>query len=114
MIEQTDYRIISMMIEKANRIIEIYSKNGRDRIQNEYILSDALQFEFEKMYEDSTRLSVEFRLNHPWLHIDKLRGIRNRVAHNYESVSLSILLDTAENDIPILKQLLEKALNEKE
>ncbi|GEM_PF-3942521 len=28
MIEQTDYRIISMMIEKANRIIEIYSKSG--------------------------------------------------------------------------------------
>lgn len=114
MIEQTDYRIISMMIEKANRIIEIYSKNGRDKIQNEYILSDALQFEFEKLYEDSTRLSVEFRLNHPWLHIDKLRGIRNRVAHNYESVSLGILLDTSENDIPTLKQLLERALNEKE
>ena len=35
MIEQTDYRVVSMMIEKANRIIEIYSKNGRDKIQDE-------------------------------------------------------------------------------
>ena len=112
MIEQTDLRIIEMMIEKTKHISEIYLKNGRDKIQNDYVLSDALQFEFEKLYEDSTRLSMEFRLNHHWLHIDELRGIRNRVAHNYESVSLSILLDTAEKDIPTLKISLENVLKE--
>ena len=68
--------------------------------------------EFEKLYEDSTRLSVEFRLAHEWLHIDDLRAIRNRVAHNYESVSLSILFDTVEKDIPTLKDLLEKVIEE--
>ena len=55
MIGSTDLRIISMMIEKTERILNIYSGNGRDKIQNDYVLSDALQFEFEKLYEDSTR-----------------------------------------------------------
>ena len=113
MIEQTDLRIISLMIEKTKHISEIYLNNGREKIQSDYVLSDALQFEFEKLYEDSTRLSVEFRINHPWLHIDDLRGIRNRVAHNYESVSLTILLDTAENNIPVLRESLENVLKEK-
>ena len=112
MISPTDLRIISMMIEKTERILNIYSGNGREKIQNDYVLSDALQFEFEKLYEDSTRLSIEFRMNHKWLHIEDLRGIRNRVAHNYESVSLAILFDTVENNIPTLKQELENVLKE--
>ena len=101
------------MIEKTRRIIEISQNHSREEIQKEYTLSDTIQFEFEKLYEDSTRLSIEFRINHAWLHIDDLRSIRNRVAHNYESVSIDILIDTANNDIPKLKELLEDVISEK-
>ena len=45
-------------------------------------------------------------MSHKELHIDDMRGIRNRVAHNYESVSLKILIDTARSDIPNLKEML--------
>lgn len=107
MIDKLDLRLIELMVEKTKRIIEISHNYTREEIEKNYILGDTIQFEFEKLYEDSTRLSVEFRLDHPWLHIDDLRSIRNRVAHNYESVSLSILIDTAIKDIPPLKELLE-------
>ena len=112
MIDKLDFRILQLMIEKTRRIIEISQKYSREEIKKEYILSDTIQYEFEKLYEDSTRLSMEFRINHPWLHIDDLRSIRNRVAHNYESVSIDILLDTAEKDIPKLKVLLEDTIAE--
>ena len=113
MIDKTDLRILQLMIEKTRRIIEISQSHSREEIQKEYTLSDTIQFEFEKLYEDSTRLSIEFRINHTWLHIDDLRSIRNRVAHNYESVSIDILIDTANNDIPKLKELLEDVISEK-
>ena len=112
MINPADSRIVNSMIEKASRLIEICAKNTREQIAENYVLSDSLQYEFEKLYEDSTRLSFEFRMSHDWLHIDDLRAIRNRVAHNYESVSLSILFDTVEKDIPKLKDLLEKVIEE--
>lgn len=113
MIQQTDLRLIKKMVEKINHLIEILSKNGRDKIQSEYVLSDAIQFEFEKLYEDSTRLSQEFRFDYgEKLQIDNLRAIRNRVAHNYESVSIKVLLDTIENDIPKLKNDLEQIIED--
>lgn len=101
---ETDLRILKLMIEKSERMIEILSNHTRKEIQSDYVLSDAIQFEFEKLYEDSTRLSMELRIQFGnQLHIDDLRAIRNRVAHDYESVSLKVLLDTVQNDIPKLK-----------
>lgn len=108
MISKTDLRIISLMLEKIERLIKITSEKDRAEIESNYILSDAIQFEFEKLYQDSNRLSTEIRVVYGQkLHIDELRSIRNRVAHDYESVSLKILIDTVEEDMPALKKDLE-------
>lgn len=32
-----------------------------------------------------------------------IKGMRNMVAHNYGSMSLDVIWETAKNDIPILK-----------
>lgn len=112
MIGNTDLRIIQLMIEKTDRILEITKKYSEEEIKKEYILSDALQYEFEKLYEDSTRLSLVFKLDHEWLHIDDLRSIRNRVAHNYASVIMDILISTAKNDISKLRDDLIKVTEE--
>lgn len=100
------------MIEKTERLLEVFQKHSREEIESDYTLSDTIQFEFEKLYEDSTRLSMELRFVFgDKLPVEKLRGIRNRVAHNYEEVSLQILLDTIEKDIPLLKADLENIVN---
>ena len=106
MISQSDVRILTVMIEKTDRLIEVCNKHSDIEIENDYTLSDTIELEFQKLYEDSLRLSTELIIYHPELHIDDLRGIRNRVAHNYESVSLKILIDTARNDIPVLREIL--------
>ena len=92
--------------------MDVCNKHTDEEIEENYIYSDTIQFEFEKLYEDITRLSVEFRIAHQDLHIDDLRAIRNRVAHNYESVSLKILLDTIRNDISLLKESLSNVISE--
>lgn len=106
MIEKTDERIISLMVEKIERLISIINKYSVEDIQNEFVLSDSIQFEFEKLYEDSVRLSPQLRITEPTLPINELRSIRNRVAHNYESVSIKILIDTINTDLPMLRDLL--------
>ena len=103
MIEKSDLRILSLMLEKANRLVNIIESYGRNEIYNNYLIGDAIQFEFAKLYEDSTRLSAEIRISYgDLLHIDDLRGIRNRIAHDYESVVLDRLINTIRNDFPNL------------
>ena len=107
MIDNADIRIISMMIEKIDRLIEIKNNYSNNEIKENYIYSDAIQYEFEKLYEDSTRLSPEFLMCNPDLPIKELRSIRNRIAHDYESVVIQVLIDTIEKDLPQLKTTLE-------
>ena len=111
MISQTDIRLLNLMIEKCNRLIDICNTYDDKTIESNYVYSDAIQYEFEKLYEDMTRLSIELRIMHPEMHFDDLRSIRNRVAHDYESVSLQILLDTIHKNIPKLKEDLFNLLN---
>ena len=111
MISSTDIRLLKLMVEKCERLIDICNTYDDKTIQSNYIYSDAIQYEFEKLYEDMTRLSMELRIMHPEMHFEDLRSIRNRVAHNYESVSLQILLDTIRINIPELKEDLLKLLN---
>lgn len=110
MISQTDIRLLNLMIEKCQRLIDICSTYDDKTIESNYVYSDAIQFEFEKLYEDMTRLSVELRITHPEMNFDNLRSIRNRVAHDYSSVIIQILLDTIRKDIPKLKDDLIKLI----
>ena len=110
--EITDKRIVDNIIIKINRIIEICNNHSFDEIMNDYVLSDALQYEYEKMYFDVTKLSPLFYTSNTSVPIEQLRGIRNRVAHDYETVSLQILYDTAKNDLPKFKETLVNALKE--
>ena len=111
MISQTDIRLMSVMIEKIDRLIEVCDKYNDDEIKSNYMLYDTIQFEFEKLYEDMTRLSMELRIEHPEFPIDKLRGIRNRVAHDYASVIVQVLIDAIRNNIPKLRETLVNFIN---
>ncbi|MCC8029249.1 MAG: DUF86 domain-containing protein [Lachnospiraceae bacterium] len=53
-------------------------------------------------YKDSTIKSM------PW---KAIRGMRNLAAHNYGSMSREIIWETANNDIPALKEFCEHQLN---
>ena len=115
MISKSDLRLLALMLEKINRLLLIVTNYSREEIEQDFLLSDSIQFEFEKLYEDSARLSQEFNLFYKGkLHVDDLRAIRNRVAHDYESVSLRILIKTIKEDLPTIKQELETIINKQE
>lgn len=106
-----DTRILSLMVEKMNRLIEICENNKLEEIKENYLLSDTIQFEFEKLYEDMSRLSVLFKTEHPEFPFNKLRAIRNRVAHDYESVIIEILVDSVKKDLPILNEEIQQLIS---
>lgn len=110
MIEETDKRIIDLIIKSINRTIDLVQNHEQEIITN-YIYSDSLQYEFEKIFEDYKRLSAKFIINHPYLPIKELRGIRNRVAHDYESIIIEILIDTVKKDFPSFLEMLIKIEN---
>lgn len=108
---KTDKRILGSMIEKIDRLTWVVSNHSKEEISDDFTLYDTIVYEFEKLYEDVTRLSPLVLMDNPQLPINQLRAIRNRVAHDYESVIIEVLIDTIVNDFPSFKEQLVSALN---
>lgn len=41
-----------------------------------------------------------------------MRGIRNKIVHDYRGINLQVIWDTVMNDLPALKKQVEEILGE--
>ena len=57
-------------------------------------------------------LSEEFRLSHPQMPWNEIKGMRNVMAHAYGSLSVQTTWETIEHDIPALKIFCTAVLHE--
>ena len=106
----SDYRdenCLEHMIEarqKMQRIIDV-SRLDFDVSEEKQLAIERL---FEIIGEAATKISAEFKAEHsdvPWR---QTTAMRNFVIHDYAGVSLDIMWDTAQKDIPkLLVRLLE-------
>ena len=60
--------------------------------------------------ELTTRLSDDFKAQHPEIPWRLIKAMRNIHAHEYESVDFEGMWDTLTQDIPVLRKKLEKLL----
>jgi uncharacterized protein with HEPN domain len=58
--------------------------------------------------EAVNRLSSDFIVNNPQILVQQIRGMRNRVVHEYKEVDLKILWEAMQTSIPELLKELEK------
>ncbi len=49
----------------------------------------------------------DFVADHPEFPWQAMRGMRNRIAHNYFDIDLEVVWDTARNDVPDLVSMLD-------
>lgn len=73
-----------------------------NKLKDDEVLQDSMMFRLIQVFENSQKLSEEFKTEHtsiPWMEI---KGLRNRIVHEYGSVDVGIVYDTLQNDIPVL------------
>ncbi|NOH04476.1 MAG: DUF86 domain-containing protein [Chloroflexi bacterium] len=58
--------------------------------------------------EASGRVSAKMQEKHPQLPWQAMKGTRNRIIHEYDSIELDIIWDIVEQDLPFLVAELEK------
>lgn len=76
------------------------------------LLIDSIMFRIVQMAENGAKLSEAFRAEYsdiPWAAI---RGMRNRIVHNYGVVSMAIVYDTVSNHMPKMYAMLKGILDE--
>lgn len=73
-----------------------------DDIKNNAILVDSIMFRFVMISESVTKLSDDFKDAHSNIPWKDIKGMRNRIVHNYGSVDFGIIYSSIKNDLPDL------------
>jgi uncharacterized protein with HEPN domain len=76
------------------------------------IVRDAVSMRLIQIGESVSGLSAPFRASHTELPVERIVGMRHRLAHAYLELDLSRLTDVIENHIPVLARLAEEILEQ--
>ena len=83
----------------------------KDFIEN-FMMQDAVMRQIEIVGEASNSISDEFQEKHQGLPWFQMRGIRNKIIHDYRGINLNIIWDTIKKDLPLLKKQVREILGE--
>ena len=79
----------------------------QEEMEDNELLIDSVLFRIVQVAENSMRLSLEFKTKYPDIPWMAIRGMRNRIVHDYGCVSMTIVYDTAVNHIPKMIEMLK-------
>ncbi len=102
---------IGQAIERAIAYIEPFG--GVEALQRNQQVQDAVIRNIEIIGEAANRIqkeAPEFVDAHPELPWIEMRGMRNKMIHNYFDVSLTVVWNTLKDNLPRLKQQIDDLL----
>ena len=108
--KKDDAYYLEKIVNDLKFLIEHTSGRTKGEIENDEVLCDSIMFRLIQISENSDKLTLAFKnanANLPWREI---RGMRNRIVHDYGVVDMTIIYDTVMYDIPKMYETLNKLL----
>jgi uncharacterized protein with HEPN domain len=100
------------MLDAVLEVIEFTHNKKRSDLDSDRKLKHALVRLLEIIEEAAAGMSSGIRQECPNIPWKEMIGMRNRLIHGYFDVDLDIVWQTVSKDIPPLKPLLEKEIDE--
>ena len=103
------------ILEAVDRVLRYTKGMGRKEFSADTLVQDAVIRNVEIIGEAANNLlevAPGIGDRYPLIPFVQIRGMRNRVAHGYFAVSLSMIWDTVQVDIPELREQIARVLVE--
>jgi len=101
------------MLDASREAIGFAGDRSRGDLNNDRMLVLSLVKDVEIIGEAAYQISQNTRSQLPDIPWEDIIGMRHRLVHAYFDINLDILWKTVQEDIPLLVELLEKALTGK-
>jgi uncharacterized protein with HEPN domain len=105
---------IEDILECISKIDSYVSGLSLEEFQNDSLRKDAVIRNLEIIGEAAGHIPLDIQAKYPELAWLEMRGMRNIMAHEYFGVSIPIIWQTIQHDLPSLKVGLEQILSEQE
>jgi uncharacterized protein with HEPN domain len=105
-----DRLTLELMLDTANRLRALARERGRAAFEADDVLQLATLHLIQRLGESASRLSAEFRADHPEFPWAEMIGMRNRIVHGYDDLDPDIIWRVAAEDVEPVVAALERAL----
>ena len=105
-----EYQSIVKMIEYIDRAVQYTNNITFEDFSNNNMIIDATIFVISQIGELVKNLDKDFQEKYPKIKWYILKGIRNRIIHDYDGINLEIVWAIVKEDITKLRIDLEEIL----
>lgn len=106
MSKRTPELLIQDIIESAQKILDYTKGLSYDEFKSDSMRVDAVIRNFEIIGEAANRLPDEFKDSIHEIDWHKIRGFRNRVAHDYMGINYFIVWQIKDEYLPVMINIL--------
>ena len=93
---------LKKIITDLSFVCEHTADMSQEELAVNEILVDSVMFRLIQVAENSDKLTPDFKATHGTIPWRAMKGMRNRIVHEYGNVNLTVIYDTVKNDIPQL------------
>lgn len=101
-------KILQKIIKYIDSISKYTSGVGYFEFMNNSMMVEACVFNLSQIGELVNKLDKDYVLEYPDIPWFKMKGLRNRIVHDYEGVNLRLIWEIISYDIKVLKEQLMK------
>ena len=98
------------MLDAGNEALHFTVGRERTDLEGDRMLALALIKALEIIGEAASKISGNFKSEHPEIPWVEITGMRNRMIHAYYDVNLDVVWQTIKSDLPDLLKSIEKIL----
>lgn len=96
----------------CDRIQQFIEGMDFDTFASNFMCQDAVIRRIEIIGEASGKIVSSFQAAHQEIAWHRMRGMRNRLIHDYNEIDIELVWQTIQIDIPELKKKIEKILED--
>ena len=98
----SDQEIILDLYHALKQILTFTQNMDKQEFINDEKTQSSVLYQLVIMGEAVNRLSEQFKNQYPQIPFNEIRGMRNRVVHEYKEVDCDIIWEAIQKDIPEL------------
>ena len=104
---KNDSYYVKKMLKDIYFIMENTNGISLESLEDNEILCDSVMFRLIQISENSGKLTPGFKLMHKEIPWHAIKGMRNKIVHEYGDVEFDVVHQTVTQDIPEICELLE-------